>query len=71
MISEFHQLPEKIDQLAELAKALRLENATLRLSMAALTEENAELARRIQEAHRRVSLLLEKIPAPIENEEAA
>ena len=36
MISEFHQLPEKIGQLAELARSLRRENADLRRAMAAL-----------------------------------
>jgi FtsZ-binding cell division protein ZapB len=73
MISEFHQLSEKIDQLAELARSLRRENADLRRTMAALGEENADLSRRIQQAHDRVSALLEKIPAPAvdENEETA
>lgn len=73
MISEFHQLSEKISQLAELARSLRRENADLRLAMAALTDENADLSKRMQEAHRRVSALLEKIPgpAPDESEEAA
>jgi cell division protein ZapB len=73
MISEFHQLSEKIDQLAELARSLRRENADLRRAMAALGEENADLAGRIQQAHERVAALLEKIPAPAadENEETA
>jgi len=73
MISEFHQLPEKIDQLAELARSLRRENADLRRAMASLGEENADLSRRIQQAHERVTALLEKIPAPAvdENEETA
>ncbi|HEV7929022.1 MAG TPA: hypothetical protein VGP12_02695 [Nitrosospira sp.] len=72
MVSEFHQLSEKISELAALAQSLRRENADLRLSVAALTSENAELAKRIQEAYQRVSALLEKIPAPdAENEEAA
>lgn len=62
MNSEFHQLSEKIDQLAALAQALRRENADLRRGMAALTSENAELARRMQGAYQRVSALLEKIP---------
>jgi hypothetical protein len=62
MISEFHQLSGKVVQLAELADSLRRENAELRLSVASLTAENAELARRIEEAHRRVSALLDKIP---------
>jgi cell division protein ZapB len=73
MISEFHQLSEKIGQLAELARSLRRENADLRRAMAALGEENTDLSRRIQQAHERVAALLEKIPAPAvdENEETA
>jgi FtsZ-binding cell division protein ZapB len=73
MISEFHQLSEKIGQLAELARSLRRENADLRRAMAALGEENMDLSRRIQQAHERVAALLEKIPAPAvdENEETA
>ena len=51
MVSELHQLAEKVSQLAELAKTLRRENADLRLSMASLTAENADLSRRIQEAY--------------------
>lgn len=72
MISEFHQLSEKIGQLAELAQSLRRENADLRLTLASLTSENADLARRIEEAYQRVSALLDKIPVSgDEDEEAA
>ena len=70
MISEFHQLSEKIDQLAELAQSLRRENADLRMNMATLTAENADLSRRMQEAHQRISVLLEKMPVPEKDEEA-
>ena len=71
MISEFHQLSEKIVKLAELAQALRRENAELRLTQAALTAENTDLARRIDEAYKRVSALLDKIPASDEQDEEA
>jgi cell division protein ZapB len=75
MIAEFHQLSEKITQLAELAQSLRRENADLRLALASVTAENADLARRIEEAYQRVSALLDKIPASDEpnesNEEVA
>ncbi|HJV86778.1 MAG TPA: DUF904 domain-containing protein [Noviherbaspirillum sp.] len=72
MISDFHQLSEKVTQLAELAQSLRRENADLRLTLASLSAENAELSRRIEEAYHRVSALLEKIPVAGEtNEEAA
>lgn len=71
MISDFHKLSEKISQLAELTQALRSENADLRLKSVALAAENAELARRMQEAHERVAALLESIPTPEQDEEAA
>lgn len=70
MISEFHLLSEKILQLAELAQSLRLENAELRLKAAAMAAENTELAQRMEEAHQRVSALLDKIPVQ-QDEEAA
>ena len=68
MVSEFHQLSEKISQLAELAQSLRRENAELRQRVAALSSENADLAGRIEEATQRVTALLEKIPAPEEQD---
>jgi FtsZ-binding cell division protein ZapB len=72
MISEIHHLSEKISQLAELAHSLRRENADLRLNVAALSTENADLSKRIQDAYQRVATLLEKIPAPnAQNEEPA
>jgi cell division protein ZapB len=69
MISDFHTLSEKISQLAELAQALRSENAELRIKSTALVAENAELAQRMQQAHARVAALLEKIPAPAQDDE--
>lgn len=71
MISEFHSLSEKIDQLAELAQSLRRENAELRLNVAAASAENADLSRRMQEAYKRITALLEKIPVPEQDQEAA
>jgi len=74
MSSEFHQLSEKVAQLAALTQSLRRENADLRLNVSALTTENAELSRRMDEAHQRVEALLEKLPvatptSPAINEE--
>ncbi|MGS0742148.1 DUF904 domain-containing protein [Glaciimonas sp. GG7] len=63
MISEFHQLSEKIRQLAELTQSLRHENAALRLNAATLVSENADLMQRMTAAHVRVAALLEKLPA--------
>jgi cell division protein ZapB len=71
MISEFQQLSEKIDQLAELAQTLSLENADLRLKTAALAAENYDLSSRMQEAYQRISILLESIPVPAPDEEEA
>jgi cell division protein ZapB len=71
MISDFHQLSEKISKLAELAQSLRRENAGLRLQAAALTAENADLLQRIEEARQRVTVLLQNIPSAETDEEAA
>ncbi|MEO6919532.1 MAG: cell division protein ZapB [Collimonas sp.] len=69
MISEFHQLSEKIGLLAELTHTLRRENAELRLRAKGLQgdhddlkSQNAELQQRINQAHQRVAALLEKFP---------
>ena len=70
MIPDFHQLSEKIAQLAELAQSLRRENADLRLRSALVAAENAELSKRMQEAHQRVAALLDQIPAAEQDEEA-
>lgn len=71
MISDFHLLSEKIVRLAGMAESLRRENSGLRLDATALAAENADLRQRIDEAHRRVSALLEQLPAPEQDEEAA
>ena len=63
MISEFQELYDKIDQLAEMTQALRRENAQLRQANAALVAENIGYQKRLSEAHSRVSALLEQIPA--------
>lgn len=71
MISDFEQLSEKIQLLADLAQSLRRENADLRLRAAALGAENVELTQRMQLAQQRVSALLAAIPATVENQELA
>jgi cell division protein ZapB len=68
MISQFHHLSGRIDQLAELTLSLRRENADLRLYIAALTTENTGYAKRMHEAHQRISMLIEKLPAPLQEE---
>ena len=69
MISDFNLLSEKISRLAEMTQDLRRENATLRHDLSALAAENAELLHRIEEAHTRVSALLEHIPVRDDDDE--
>jgi cell division protein ZapB len=64
MISEFQDLSDKIDRLAELTQSLRRENAHLRQSNALLSAENLAFMERLSEAQRRVEALLARIPAP-------
>jgi cell division protein ZapB len=71
MISDFNQLSEKISRLAEMTQSLRRENAGLRLQTAALIAENADLLQRIEEAHVRVTTLLDNIPTAEQDGEAA
>jgi cell division protein ZapB len=70
MNSEFDLLSEKINGLAELAHALRRENAALRLKVSEMTLENAELSKRMLEAYQRITALLEKLPLSEHDEEA-
>ena len=62
MISEFQELSDKIDQLAEMTMALRRENAELRQRNVALSAEAQAYQLRLIEATRRVSALLQQIP---------
>jgi regulator of replication initiation timing len=63
MISDFQELSDKIDQLAEMTQALRRENAQLRQANAALVVESMGYQRRLSEASVRVEALLEHIPS--------
>jgi cell division protein ZapB len=71
MISEFQDLSDKIDRLAELTTSLRRENATLRQSNAMLSAENVAYMERLTEAQRRVEALLARIPAAPQADSAA
>jgi cell division protein ZapB len=64
MISEFHELSDKIDRLAELTQSLRRENAQLRQSNAILSAENVAFMERLGRAQQRLEDLLAKLPAP-------
>ena len=70
MLPDFSSLLDKVRQLAELSQSLRRENADLRASMAALTEENARLSARMKEAHDRVAALIDAMPIPSDQEAA-
>ena len=75
MISDFQELSDKIDQLAEMTNALRRENAQLRQANAALVVENMGYQRRLSEAADRVQALLVHVPSlvpepALEDEEA-
>lgn len=64
MISDFHLLSEKINELAALTEALRRENADLRQAMIVMVTDNTDLAARMEEAQRRVIAVMEQLPAP-------
>ncbi|QYF91869.1 DUF904 domain-containing protein [Massilia sp. PAMC28688] len=62
MISEFTDLSDKINRLAEMTVSLRRENATLRQSNAMLAAENEAFMTRLSEAQQRVEALLAAMP---------
>ena len=64
MISEFQDLSDKIDRLAQLTQSLRAENHLLRQANSLLSAENGAFKERLAEAQRRVEALLEQFPAP-------
>jgi Tfp pilus assembly protein PilO len=66
MISEFHDLSDKIDQLAALTQTLRTENYLLRQANTILSAENLAFQQRLAEAQRRVEALLAQLP-PVES----
>lgn len=64
MISEFQDLSDKIDRLAQLTQSLRAENYLLRQANTLLSAENLAFKERLIEAQRRVEALLEGLPKP-------
>jgi cell division protein ZapB len=68
MISEFQDLSDKIDRLAELTQTLRGENYLLRQANKLLSAENLDFKERTIEAQRRVEALLAQLPAPDEEQ---
>jgi cell division protein ZapB len=64
MISEFQDLSDKIDRLAQLTQSLRSENYLLRQANSLLSAENIAFNERLLEAQHRVEALLAQLPAP-------
>ncbi|MFN3791340.1 hypothetical protein [Massilia sp.] len=64
MISEFQDLSDKIDRLAQLTQSLRAENYLLRQANHLLSAENLAFKERLIEAQGRVEALLARLPAP-------
>jgi hypothetical protein len=69
MISEFHDLSDKIDQLAALTQSLRTENYLLRQANTILGAENLAFQQRLAEAERRVIALLGQLPPVVAPED--
>lgn len=63
-------LEERVTQLVELSRRLRVENGTLRQQLVAAHNENKQLGERIEAARRRVEALLERVPAAAARDEA-
>ena len=63
MISEFQDLSDKIDRLAQLTQSLRAENYLLRQANSLLSAENLSFKERMLLAQGRVEALLEQFPA--------
>jgi cell division protein ZapB len=58
MISEFQELSDKIDRLAQLTQSLRSENYLLRQANALLSAENLDFKNRLLQAQQRVEAML-------------
>jgi cell division protein ZapB len=71
MISEFQDLSDKIERLAQLTGSLRAENHLLRQANQLLSGANAALEDRLAQAQTRVEALLEHFPAPETSEGGA
>jgi len=71
MISEFQDLSDKIERLAELVVSLRSENAQLRQTNLLLNEVNTALIERIVEVQHKVEAVIEQLPEPEVDADAA
>jgi cell division protein ZapB len=66
MISEFQELSDKIDKLAQLTQSLRSENYLLRQANSLLSAENVDFKHRLLAAQQRVEALLAQLEPPPE-----
>jgi len=64
MISEFQDLSDKIERLAQLTQSQRAEIYLLRQANGLLGTENSALKERLVQAQQRVEALLAHFPAP-------
>jgi len=62
-------LEERVSQLIELSRRLRVENGTLRQQLVVAHNENKQLAERMEAARQRVEALLERVPPVPERDE--
>jgi uncharacterized protein (TIGR02449 family) len=61
MISEFQELSDKIDRLAQLVQSLRSENYLLRQANTLLSTENVDFKNRLLQAQQRVEAMLDQL----------
>jgi cell division protein ZapB len=61
MISEFQELSDKIDRLAQLTQSLRSENYLLRQANVLLSAENLDFKNRLLQAQQRVEAVLAQL----------
>lgn len=64
MISEFQDLSDKIDRLAQLTQSLRAENYLLRQANTLLSAENLSFKERLFAAQQRIEAMLAELPKP-------
>ena len=64
MLEDFDLLAGKVAELARLVQSLRTENQQLRSQLATASSELDAMRGRVDEASRRLDLLMERLPTP-------
>lgn len=62
MDAELEQLEHRVEQVLDLCRRLSVGNARLRARIAALEDDNSDLADRISAATQRLEALMEQLP---------